>query len=284
MKKIKFGLSYFMISLFGISLAFAQSDIISADVFAELIKTNEDVVIVDANKSKDYMASHVKNAIHINHLDMYRDGEIAGMLMGPNDLADFFGKKGISVTTPVIIYDDGSQKYNSRVYWALKYLGAENVKITHRDMDAWNKANIMLTSNTTAEKPVIFTPNVDATLNVPMEYVKKYKDDQNTVLVDARTKAEYAGIVKSAGHIPGAISLNYETILDDDGAFLPKETLEKIFKEKEITPDKEIILYCKTSVRATPIFVALTNILAYNNVKVYDGAYNEWVANDTIVQ
>ena len=43
-----------------------------------------------------------------------------------------------------------------------------------------------------------------------------------------------------------------------------------------VTADKTIIIYCASSVRAAIEFFALHSILDYPNVKVYDGAYNEW--------
>ena len=45
--------------------------------------------------------------------------------------------------------------------------------------------------------------------------------------------------------------------------------------EAGITPDKEIIIYCKTSMRAAPVFVRLYDA-GYRNLKIYDGAWSEW--------
>mgnify|MGYP000680751011 FL=1 len=43
-----------------------------------------------------------------------------------------------------------------------------------------------------------------------------------------------------------------------------------------LTPDKEIIFLCKTSVRGSVAYVAFKNVLGYENVKLYDGACAEW--------
>ena len=55
-----------------------------------------------------------------------------------------------------------------------------------------------------------------------------------------------------------------------------KEELTKLFKAKGISPDKEVILFCETSVRAGIVYLALTTVLDYTKVKVYDGAYYDW--------
>ena len=48
-----------------------------------------------------------------------------------------------------------------------------------------------------------------------------------------------------------------------------------------VTSDKEVILYCASSVRAGIVFMALKDILGYPNVTVYDGAYYEWESDTT---
>ncbi|MCB0589537.1 MAG: sulfurtransferase [Phaeodactylibacter sp.] len=263
----------------------AQGDIISADEFMNLIKADKTVVIVDANKPGNYEANHVKGAINIYHNDLYQEGEIAGLIRSPEELAAFFGEKGISETTPVVIYDDGSQKYSSRVYWILKYLGAENVKLLHKDMDAWRKARIPLTAQPSTLAAVTFKPNMGKEeLMAGMGCIKKHQNDPHVVIVDNRTADEYNGVSKSEGHLPGAININYEDLLTETGAFKPAEELQAIADAHGITPDKEVIFYCRTSVRAAVAFAAFRNILGYKDVKVYDGAYLEWAASNPVVQ
>jgi thiosulfate/3-mercaptopyruvate sulfurtransferase len=264
----------------------AQIDIISTEAFKDLMKANPELVIVDAGKSKSYAASHLKGAIHINHLDLYqKENEIDGLILSPEDLAAFFGNKGISEKSEVVIYDDGSQKYNTRIYWVLKYIGAENVKMLHRDMDEWGKFRLPLTSAATELKAVTFTPTVNPDLIADMDLVKKATDDKAFFLLDARAPEEYDGSDgKSLGHIPGAINVDYVNFLDEKGAFKSEEELRTMVAELGITPDMEVIAYCKTSVRAAPAYVALKNILGFEKVKVYDGAYNEWAASNPLVQ
>ena len=110
------------------------------------------------------------------------------------------------------------------------------------------------------------------------------KEKPEAVIVDCRTADEFNGLKKSEGHIPGAININYEELLTDTGAFKDIEALKTIAEKYGVTPDKELILYCRTSVRAAPAFIAFKNILGYENVRVYDGAYLEWVASHPVIQ
>lgn len=268
-------------------LTAVKTDIISVRDFSKLMKANKELVIIEASKSKIYNKSHVKNAIYINHNDLYRKGDIKGLIKNNEELATFFGSKGVSDDAEIVIYDDGSQKYSTRVYWILKYLGAENVKILHKDMDAWSKARIPLTANVPEIKPTTFTVSSNPAIFASKEDVKFLQSNDNAILIDARTRAEFEGIsIKPAsdGHIAGAININYKDLLTDTGAFKSKDELMAIAEAMGITPDKEIVTYCRTSVRAAVVFVAFRNILGYENVKVYDGAYMEWAVDNPFVQ
>lgn len=264
----------------------AQPDIISAKDFVALMKTNPKLVIIDSGKAKAYTANHVKGAIHMNHLDLYqKDNEIDGLILPVDQLATFFGSKGISETSEIVIYDDGTQKYNTRIYWILKYLGAENVKMLHMDMAEWGKVRVPLTATPTTYEPAIFSPTVNPDVFADIERVKMTNDNPSFVLIDARSEAEFKGTAEdSQGHIPGAINIDYKLFLNEAGAFKPEEELRKMVADMGITPEQEIITYCKTSVRAAPIYVVFKNILGFEKVRVYDGAYNEWAASNPVVQ
>jgi thiosulfate/3-mercaptopyruvate sulfurtransferase len=66
-------------------------------------------------------------------------------------------------------------------------------------------------------------------------------------------------------------------VLDAKAMYKSGEELKKLFESKGITPDKTVIVFCETSVRASTLFLALKG-LGYPKVKVYDGAYIEWQA------
>lgn len=277
----------FIISLvcfLGLNLMASTHLITSAD-FMSLIKAKKEIIIIDASKAETYKTMHIKNAINIPHKTLYAESEVEGILKSPEELAKIFGKHGVSNTSSIIIYDEGSQKYSSRVYWVLEHLGATDVKILHRDMDEWKKNRVPLTRLPGKLPATTFTVKLNNSVAVDMAYVKTKLNNSSTVLVDARTAAEFKGTSTdplSPGHIPGAINLNYEDVLDAKKAFKSKEEITAIAKKHGITSDKEIILYCKTSIRGAVLFAAFSDILGYPNVKVYDGALAEWQVSNKV--
>ena len=281
MKKImKF--SVVIISFLLVSQAiFAGGVEVAAKAFTKEVKADKSLVVIDANTADNYAKSHVMGAVNVPHKELYKEGEIEGLIKSPEDLAAYFGKKGISNTSKIVIYDDGSNKYSSRVYWVLKYLGAENVRLLHKDMDVWKVARVPITRNKTTVKATTFTPSLNNSIIVQAADVKGCSG--NCVVVDSRETTEYNGtsekpLSPSVGHIKGAINVDYKSFVDDKGAFLPADQLKAAAEKNGLTTDKTIILYCVTSVRAAVSFVVLKEILAYPNVKIYDGAYNEWKA------
>lgn len=285
MKNLKLIISTFAVILFVGTVAKAQPELISADKFKTMLDDNIEMVILDANKTKGYKAAHIKGAVAINHNDLYMDGDIIGMLKTPDELAMIFGKLGVGENVPVVITDDGTQKYSLRVSWILNYLGYDNVKILHKDKTEWRKARLELTSKVPNPISRNFTVNLRPEVYASINRIEESVSNPGIMLVDVRTPDEYNGNHKNSdGHIPGAINMNYEELLTASGAFKPKAEIMKIANSLGLTPDKEMIFYCRTSTRAGVPFYAFKYILGYDKVKVYDGAYLEWSAKKDVVQ
>ncbi len=263
----------------------AQTDLISAADLSKKLKAKENVTIVSVRKAADYKKAHLKNALHIDLKKMTREGEPKGILKNPEELAKYLGTKGISDKSLIVLYDDGKMKYAGRAYWILKYLGAGNVKILHRDLNKWRAARLPITKVPTKVKPATFNLNVNNKIFVDLKWMQNHYKDNNVLLIDVRPPDEYGGTSTkpvSKGHIPGAKNMEYKKVLRENGALKSKAEIENIVNQLGATPDKTIILYCGTSTRAGIVFYALTDILKYPDVRVYEGAYNEWVMKNPV--
>lgn len=255
-------------------------DLISAKDFAKIMK-NPDVVLVSTRTTADYKKVHITGAVHVDHHNLYTEGPVGSMIKSPGDLATILGAKGIGDTKKIVLYDDGSGKYAGRLYWILKYLGAKDVKILNGHMDAWKAARKPVTKNPTKVKATTFTPHVNKAVLATMADVKKAIGSAGVVIIDARSAEEYKGTadsktLKNKGHIPGAVNIEYKKMMDAKGMLKPAADLQKVFSAAGVAKNKAVILYCETSVRAGIEFFALSSILKYPNVKVYDGALLEW--------
>ncbi|MEN8116419.1 MAG: sulfurtransferase [Bacteroidota bacterium] len=259
-----------------VASAISAQDVISATELAKISK-NKDVVVVWAG-AKDGYKVHIAGSVNMPHSTLYNNEPIRAMLKPATEMAKLLGAKGISPDKTIVVYDEGSSKYSGRMYWMLKYLGAPNVKMLNGNMKAWKAKRKPITGAPAKVGATTFTPKVDDAQLANMADVKKAIGNSSYVLVDARTPEEYAGTAETElrkGHIPGAVNVNYETVLDSKGMLKPNDALKSMFESKGVTSDKTAIVYCETSVRAGVVYLALKG-LGYTNVKVYDGAYLEW--------
>jgi rhodanese-related sulfurtransferase len=64
----------------------------------------------------------------------------------------------------------------------------------------------------------------------------------------------------------------------EDMRLLLKSTdeLKKLYESKGISPDKEIIAYCRIGERSSHTWFVLKYLLGYPDVKNYDGSWTEW--------
>jgi thiosulfate/3-mercaptopyruvate sulfurtransferase len=105
--------------------------------------------------------------------------------------------------------------------------------------------------------------------------------------VDVRSPAEFSGEVlapahlpqegaQRGGHIPGAANIPWSMAVREDGTFKPADELHALYDGKGITPEKEVIAYCRIGERSSHTWFVLNYLLGYPRVRNYDGSWTEW--------
>jgi len=105
-------------------------------------------------------------------------------------------------------------------------------------------------------------------------------------LVDVRSPAEFNGEIiappgmsetaQRAGHIPGAASIPWAQTVKEDGTFKDADDLRALYESKGITPDKDVIAYCRIGERSSHSWFVLHELLGYERVRNYDGSWTEY--------
>jgi thiosulfate/3-mercaptopyruvate sulfurtransferase len=78
------------------------------------------------------------------------------------------------------------------------------------------------------------------------------------------------------GHIPGAANIPWGQAVREDGTFKSADELRSLYGGKGVTPDKEVIAYCRIGERSSHTWFALNYLLGYPDVRNYDGSWTEW--------
>ncbi len=261
MKNFKY-ISLLFVSIFFVQISFAQRL-----MTAKELKASKDVIIVDARKVDDYTKIHIKNAVNIPK-SVYQNDK--GFLKPVNTIAAGLGKMGITRNSKVVVYCKSGTNAG-RFFWVMSYLGAKNVYILDGQLKGWMAVRGPLTKVKPTVKKATFTPAVNSSILAKKSYVKSKINSSTTVLVDARKADDYA-----EGHIGKAVNIPKEKLMNENKTFKDKATLAALFKNAGVTPNKEVIVYCKSGSRAGAMYFVLTQILKYPKVKVYDGSWNEW--------
>ncbi len=183
---------------------------------------------------------------------------------------------GIGNDTSVIVYDDSLNVFAGRMWWLLRYLGHEDVKVLDGGFSAWQQAGLGTTAELPHREAAMFTPHPNSKMVVDIEEVKKKLNDPNTVLIDARGADRYRGDVepmdKKAGHIPSARNLHYAGNYEN-GKFKDEGTLEERFTEARGA--EEVIVYCGSGVSAANNLLALEEV-GVEGAKLYVGSWSDW--------
>ena len=79
------------------------------------------------------------------------------------------------------------------------------------------------------------------------------------------------------GHIPGAMNIPWaKAVNPETGAFLPLDQLKALYAGQGITPDREVVAYCRIGERSAHTWFVLHELLSYPHVRNYDGSWTEW--------
>lgn len=226
-----------------------------------------------------YRQGHLPRAVFLHWPDLDDVAMNAeGFPLDPKRAGDLFGRLGVDDQTWVVAYDDAGGLFASRVFFVLEFFGHAKVRLLNGGLDRWRAEGRPLSRDPVEVPPRPFVTWPQSDLLVTAEWVKAHLGDLGVVLVDARSPAEYRGEdvrAKRSGHIPGAVNIDWQTTVASDRRWRQAKELRDAFAEQGVTPDKLVVTYCSTGVRAAHDYVAL-RLLGYERVRVYDGSWQEW--------
>ncbi|MFQ5944654.1 MAG: sulfurtransferase [Anaerolineae bacterium] len=226
-----------------------------------------------------YDAGHIFGAIHVDwEQDIVNpDDPVRGQIATPDQMERLLGSLGIRPDTTVVVYDGDRNLFAARMFWVLKVHGHGDVRLLEGGTNAWegDLSTDIPDVAPTEYRIASFDTSIRATWDEVMERI----EDPSVLTCDARSPAEYGGTdVRSArgGHIPGATNLEWTNAVRSDGTFKGVEELREIYASAGFTGDRAIITYCQTGVRGAFTWFVLTQLLGYDDVKTYDGSWEEW--------
>jgi thiosulfate/3-mercaptopyruvate sulfurtransferase len=250
------------------------------------------ILEVDYDPENAYKEGHIPDA----HLVWWKrdiNDPVRRDIISKQQFEELMSRVGAKPDTELVLYGDFNNWFAAFAFWVFQYYGHRKIKIMNGGRKKWELEK----REYTKDEPVSEQSNYKA--NPPDEGVRAYmpdvrraldkmKEDSTTVLVDVRSPKEFTGEITAppeyptehaqrGGHIPGAKNIPWaQAVKDADGTFKTPEELKALYEGKGVTPDKNVIAYCRIGERSSHTWFVLKYLLGYPLVRNYDGSWTEW--------
>jgi thiosulfate/3-mercaptopyruvate sulfurtransferase len=246
-----------------------------------ILESDEDVLL--------YRTGHIPGALKLDWVDELNDQVTRDYVDQPR-LQELLRSKGINNNTVIVLYGDRNNWWACYAFWVLRLFGIENLKLLDGGRARWIQEGRPLSTEAPSPTP----GNIDV-MPRDDQALRAFRDDVMThiasggSLVDVRSPEEFRGErlhmpdypnegAVRGGHIPGARSVPWARTVDPDNhVFKSAEELREIYEgEQGLSPDRELVVYCRIGERSSHSWFALTYLLGWNKVRNYDGSWTEW--------
>jgi thiosulfate/3-mercaptopyruvate sulfurtransferase len=252
---------------------------------AHLDDPNVRFVEVDVDTTA-YSQGHIPGAVGWDWTSQLSDG-VRRDLASRGDFSALVSRSGIGPDTTIALYGDNNNWFAAFAYWQLKLFGHEDVRIINGGRKYWLDHGLPITTDEPSYPETGYQlPEPDFALRAYRDDILPRLGDAELVLVDVRSPAEYNGEIiappgmsetaQRPGRIPGAASIPWGQTVREDGTFKSPEELKALYEAKGVTPDKDVIAYCRIGERSSHSWFVLHELLGYKRVRNYDGSWTEW--------
>lgn len=248
-----------------------------------------DVRIVDAtlplvgqpgHGRDSYVAGHIPGAVFFD-INAIADTstDLPHMLPTPEAFATDAGALGLAPDATIVVYDAHGIYSAPRVWWTLRAMGYRQVFVLDGGLKKWRAEGRPIEVDATAPAPVAVTPRPQPALVKDLVAVTEILASGAAQVVDARSAGRFRGEAPEpraslrSGHMPGALNLPFDQVLNPDGTLKSAEDLKAVFAHVDLT--RPIVTTCGSGVTASVLALALARV-GRLDVAVYDGSWTEW--------
>ena len=266
---------------------YVHSDVLVSTEWVDDHKSDPNVAVVEVDvDTRAYEEGHIPGAVGWNWQTQLCD-PVRRDIIKKEDLEQLLSQSGISKDTTIVVYGDNENWFAAWAFWQLRLYRHKDVRIMNGGRKKWIAEGRQLSQAPPSVKPVTYkAPDPDFDNRAFLPHVQVAHKAANVVLIDVRSEDEFTGKIlappglpetcQRGGHIPGAKSIPWEFACNEDGTFKSYDELKALYKKKGVTPDKEVITYCRIGERSSHTWFVLKYLLDYPRVKNYDGSWTEW--------
>jgi thiosulfate/3-mercaptopyruvate sulfurtransferase len=230
----------------------------------------------------EHLAAHIPGAVFFD-IDTIADRtvDLPHMLPTPQAFAEAAGRLGLSRDATIVAYDTFGVRAAARVWWTLKVMGFSNVSVLDGGLRAWRAEGRPVESGEVAPVATTVSASFHPELVRNLEDVRALVASGAAQIVDARGGPRFRAEVPEpraglrAGHMPGALNLPFDGLLEPDGRMKPLPIIRNAFEAAGVNLTRPIVTTCGSGITASVLALALAR-LGREDVAVYDGSWTEW--------
>lgn len=240
-----------------------------------LAKQRQDapLVLLHVGTADDYAAAHLEGArlarvVDVSVSDTAR--KLSVEMPGADTLRARLAALGVADNTRVVVYFAKDMVYPAtRILFTLLFAGFDGrAALLDGGLPAWVAAGHPVVTSSAVAAPDAVGRAGAATLSplalrnfvVDAAYVQSMLGRPGVSVVDARDSVFYRGERQGgspqaphrAGHVPGARSVPWQGLYDEQRRLKPREELARIFTAAGVGPGDVVIGYCHTGQQGRP--------------------------------
>ena len=234
-----------------------------------------------------YDTGHIAGAVGWNWKSDL-ETQVARNIADKEGTEKLLSEAGVDNDTTIVVYGDNNNWFAAYALWVLKYYGVDNAKLMNGGRKKWVEEGRALTTDAASHaKTSSKVKDGNDKIRAMRDQVLNHIGKAGAALVDVRSPKEYSGELlapenlpqegsQRGGHIPGAKNIVWAQACNEDGTFKTADELMELYGGQGVTPDKDVIAYCRIGERSAHTWFVLTHLLGYKNVRNYDGSWTEW--------
>jgi thiosulfate/3-mercaptopyruvate sulfurtransferase len=265
--------------------------IVSTAWLADHLKDPNLVILFSGNKA-DYDKEHIPGALPVGFDDISLpmvDGQLMLELRPVDQLQKTFAAWGITNNSHIVVYPQNANAVSqaTRVYLTFDAMGlGAQTSLLDGGFPAWKAESRTVTAEVRTAKPGKLDLCPQSDVIATGDWVHANVKHAGVAIIDARAPQFYSGASagrnhngseQRGGHIPGAGSLPFNTLVDDKGMFLKPEQFREKLAAAGAKPGDRVVSYCHIGQQATVVYFA-ARYLGYD-ARLFDGSFEDWNAH-----
>ena len=237
-------------------------------------------LLVQVTSPNVYTQAHIEGAVLIEPSQLCCGVPPAvGKLPSLNAIQQTLASVGYRPDRRIIAYDDEGGGWAGKLLWMLDVIGHERWAYLNGGLHAWVALGRPLSQGhyQAASGPLDFALTINPEPIAEIADVLHAIEDSCQLIWDVRSAAEYAGLRSGsarAGHIPGAVNLDWEMLKDPSRDMRLRDTLQEDLAHLGIDTARTVITHCQTHHRSGLSY--LVGRLLGLNIRAYHGSWAEW--------